>query len=246
VIVQRDAMRATMVELGAIELPSRMATSDLDELLPPPGAYPCRGRCGVIIPRPGVCSRCAGQLETDERSRAIRASLRREIPERFGWARWSAPELAQRVAGGARRVDDARRALVRPCALLLGGAGSGKSSLACAWMREHIEAGVERVRFVPALELAGPSYIDGVSRLDLAVSASRLVLDDLGEELTGAMGGNLAAQRIEAVVRLVRARHDQGLGLVVTTGRDQDWIARTYGDGIARRLFEGVAPVRLA
>lgn len=235
--------------------------SDFAAIIPPRGAYRCRGApnrsaCPVVLEHPGVCPGCATELERSVFAVRIRASLRREIPERFAFARWGAPELASRVQGGAKRCDAARRACASGRAVLLGGAGTGKTSLAAAWLRERIEAGDERVRFVAAHDLTGPSYLEGVSRLDLAISAHRLVVDDLGEELASAPpGGGVFAQRVEAMVRLIRTRHDQGLPTVFTTGRELEdrvlpdgkripGIASLYGDGVARRVFESAAIVR--
>jgi hypothetical protein len=100
------------------------------------------------------------------------------------------------------------------------------------------------VRFVSALDLEGA--------LDLAREATSLVLDDLGEELMGApLGGGLVAQRVAAVVRLVRARYDKKLGLVITTGHDlkgtpeKPGLEDLYGDANMRRVFEGVELVTL-
>lgn len=237
-----------------------MERTNFESLIPTAGAYRCggvpRGSCGVEIPFPGFCAPCVARAEQNERGGRIRAALRREIPERFAWARWGAAELAQRISGGARRCEAARKALSGGRAVIVGGAGAGKTSLACAWLRERIELGIERARFCAAHDLSSPSYLEGVSRLDLALSAGPLVLDDLGEELAAAAPGSREmAQRIEAVMKLIRARHDQGLGMVVTTGREAEdreingrkipGIATLYGDGIARRVFEGAQVIRL-
>ncbi len=114
-----------------------------------------------------------------------------------------------------------------------------------AHLAARIEAGVDRARFVAVRNLLAGSYLEGVSWYELALSAGLLVLDDLGAELAGApAGGGLAAQRIEVVSRLVCERHDRSRGHVVTTAHDREQIAEMYGDGVARRIFEGAAVVR--
>lgn len=216
--------------------------------IPPPGSYRCNDGCGAIVERPGVCGDCADRQVEHERRMATKQRVRREIPERFRWAHWDAPGLLEHVSAGPAKIDAARRACASGRAVLLGPAGAGKTSLACAHLRERIEADpMGRNRFLAAHDIASPSSLEGVSRLELALTASALVLDDLGAELAGAAADSgLAAQRSDAVVRLVRTRHDQGLGIVVTTAHGPEEVARIYGDGVARRVFEGAAVVRLA
>ncbi len=218
---------------------------NLPNVIPPAGAYPCRGqRCEAVLELPGVCEPCWRAMTTIDAYKRVRVRIEREIPAAFQWATWASPELAERTGANVARAREAIEA--RGSAVIIGAAGLGKTSLAVAWLRERLEAGEERARFVEAYNLAEPSYIEGLSRLDLALCASSLVLDDLGKELAGAPSDSgVAAQRVAIVHKIIRARHSQGLKTVVTTGYDQAGIARIYGDDIARRLFERAAIVRL-
>lgn len=222
--------------------------SVLAELVPAPSGWPCRGKsCSAVLDRPGICAFCVASAERDEKRARVATQIRREIPGRFAWAKWGAPLLPQRVRGGIGMVAHAQEKLTGGGRVTLAGAaGTGRTSLACAWLREQIESGREqRDRFVAAHDLAAPSHVDGVTRFDLAISADALVIDDLGEELFAApAGGGVAAQRIEIMSKLIRTRYDRDLDTVITTGRDAATIARLYGDGIARRVFESTV-VRL-
>ena len=214
--------------------------------LPPEGVYLCTGGCGRTVVRPGCCPDCGAVREEGARRARIRARIAREIPERFRWATLDHPLLGERITGAEGKACRLRAVEPRSRVVLLGEAGSGKTTLACAWLRACIEADpAARHRYIAAHDLAAPGYVEGVSRLELALSAEALVLDDLGAELAGAGAGTgVAAQRIEAVVRLVRVRADRDLGMVVTTTHDAQGIAGIYGDGVARRLFEGATVVR--
>ncbi len=218
---------------------------NVDGIIPAPGAYPCiNPRCSSVVERPGICDPCGDARAKAAEAKRIAERVRREIPLELQWSTWSNPELAERCVTNVARAREAIEA--RGSAVIIGAAGLGKTSLAVAWLRERLEAGEERARFVEAYNLAEPSYIEGLSRLDLALCASSLVLDDLGKELAGAPSDSgVAAQRVAIVHKIIRARHSQGLKTVVTTGYDQAGIARIYGDDIARRLFERAAVVRL-
>jgi len=181
--------------------------------------------------------------------RELEALAARRIPSGFSWARWENPELSERVHGAGRKIRAAREVLESEHRIvLLGPAGAGKTAVACAYLAGRILAGAHRGAFVAERHLLEQYYRDArpMAWIDLATSAAPLVLDDLGSVLAGApKGSGLAAQRIDIVSRLLQDRYDQGLGHVITTSRDQDEVASTYGDGVARRVFEGAAVVRL-
>lgn len=182
-------------------------------------------------------------------TRELQELLGRRIPSGFAWARWGCPELAERVHGGARKVRAAREVLEQEHRVVLAGpAGCGKTALACAHLAGRILAGAHRAAFVAERHLLEQYYRDArpMAWIDLATTAAPLVLDDLGSILAGApKGSGLAAQRIDVVCRLLQDRYDQGLGQVVTTALSEDETASIYGDGVARRVFEGACVVRL-
>lgn len=194
----------------------------------------------------------------EDRARAILRTLKREIPPHFAWARWDVPELQARVQLASSSLADVRRALAARVGsaervVIVGGAGKGKTSLAAANLAERIKQGADQPRFVAARNLLAARSYPGTNGIEpksvpwaaLATAATQLVLDDLGAELTGApAGGGLAAQRIEVVCRVLADRHDLDLGHVITTAHEREKIAAWYGDGVARRVFEGALVIR--
>jgi DNA replication protein DnaC len=179
----------------------------------------------------------------------LAAIAQHRIPKRYRWARWDAPELAVRVAGGQRKVDGAREILSRTGqrgrVVLCGPPGRGKSVLACAWLAERILAGAHRGAFVPDRELLEMRQRDGQATawFDVALGAHPLVLDNFGTLYGAPAGSGLAGQRIAAVSRLMFTRYDRDMGHVVTTDKNREAVRSIYGDDIARRIFEGAAVV---
>lgn len=170
------------------------------------------------------------------------------IPKRFRWSRWSSPDLPRRVAGGARVVAAVREAVAADRrVVLLGPAGTGKTALACAYLAERIRGGAHRGAFVPDRVLLEQGTRDArpLVWLDLALGAAPLVLDNFGELYGAPAGSGLAAMRIAAVSRLLADRHDRQMGHLITTERGREDVVAAYGDGIARRVFEGATIVRL-
>lgn len=210
---------------------------------------------GQIVPRPRIVD---PPEAPEDRAREIRRTLKREIPAHFAWARWNAPELRDRVQLATANFDEVKRKLDARAAradrvVIIGGAGNGKTSLAVAYLAGRIERGSAQPRFVAARNLLTARAYPGANGIEpqsipwtsLAIAANPLVLDDLGAELTGApAGGGLAAQRIEVVCRVLADRHDLDLGHVITTAHEREKIADWYGDGVARRVFEGALVIR--
>ena len=129
--------------------------------------------------------------------------------------------------------------------LLSGVSGAGKTALACAYLTRWLRAAQETgdftgepgsARFVSAYRLARArsEYRLGGGEAPLvkaALGASTLVLDDLGSE---------PDVRDSAVGEVVYERHCEGRRTIITTGflGPQDAAVR-YGDGIARRIWQG-------
>lgn len=227
------------------------------------GAGRC-GRCGAAVEHPGICAGCAHLVAEAELREASGVAIEREIPERFRWARWDAPELAQRVAGGAAKVASARAALASgaPVVVLVGPGRKGKSSIAAAWLRGGLGAGHLGARWVAARHLGDEQAPEGRGLpYDRALSAEELVLDDMGAELAGApKESGLIAQRAEPAIRLISERYDRGVNgrFVVTTPIGAEVpessgqgaalrraMAAVYGDGVAGRIYEHAAVVRI-
>lgn len=208
-----------------------------------------------IVPRPNIVD---PPESSEDRTRNVRRTMKREIPPHFTWARWDAPELQSRVQLTSSKLADVRVALAARSGradrvVIIGGAGNGKTSLACAYLADRIERGSAQPRFVAARNLLAARGYPGANGIEpqsvpwtsLAIAANPFVLDDLGAELTGApAGGGLAAQRIEVVCRVLADRHDLDLGHVITTAHEREKIAAWYGDGVARRVFEGALVIR--
>lgn len=226
----------------------------LKDLIPPVGAYACTGGCGGLLKLPGRCDSCTLRAIAVEREKRVRAWLR-GVPERYRDARWEDLSRLTTHDGSARVMwppqgsSALRRALARaPRAVLIGPAGSGKTSVAIAHLRAVVEQRPDaRVRFVPATDLAREETPEGgPTPMALALSADVLVLDDLGAELEHAGAGTgLLAQRVGPACKVIAERFDRCLPLVVTTGLERDKLELLYSDRIARRLFEGALVARL-
>jgi DNA replication protein DnaC len=132
--------------------------------------------------------------------------------------------------------------------VLLGPAGSGKTTIAAAFLHAAVERDPDlRVRFVPAEDLLREETPDGgPTPLEQALSADVLALDDAGAELEGApTGSGLLAQRMGALSKVISKRFDRGAPMLVTTGLERDAFTELYGDRLSRRLFEGARVIRI-
>lgn len=209
----------------------RCRTELPQEAEPPDGFAPPRW-CDVCLAVIAAENAERDRIEAERRLAAVLRAMR--IPERFTWATFDAPELADRVRNKVAIEQAAKLVGARSSVVLVGGAGSGKTSLACAMLR-GIGAGV----FVGAYWIAkarqehplGESEAPDVAR---AIAVPVLVLDDLGQEQA----------RNTAIQEVIYERHAHGRRTIATTGFGfRDLIAR-YGEGIARRLTEGASIVR--
>lgn len=173
---------------------------------------------------------------TDVQAARLRARNRalEQIPSARRWAEFGSADLVKRVS---RRVavEESRAAARQPRVVWLGPAGSGKTSLACAALREWVAVdGPRPVAFATSYELARARSKHALGAgepeiIDRALDARLLVLDDLGE-------GEPAHGSAVAEVIYEREAHDRPTW--ITSWRDPSAVARLYGDGIARRVFE--------
>lgn len=174
---------------------------------------------------------------------------------RFEFAQW----LAEKVVGGKRQVELARRAYESmadpdgsPRVVLIGAAGVGKSVLATCIFRELVnslpyhqvgeccdDGKPAHSLWLDAGEL-GQEAARSRKPLELLRQAHRapiLVLDDLGTE---AIYGTSA---IATTISLIRARHNRSFRSIYTTGLDRTELASLYGAGGERRIFDRAAIV---
>lgn len=198
-----------------------------------------RCECGEMTTRL-PCWSCA---QREERALVVRQEEElRGIPARYRWARRGAELNARSHVVPSRHYANADEGAARLAAssaigaLLIGPAGSGKTSLAVAAMRE-----VRGSFFVSAnaLERARIEHRSGEGEAPLVARAKRapvLVIDDLGQDKPSS---------VSAVEAVILARHDAELRTWVTTGLDAGSPRDTYpalearyGAGVVRRLTE--------
>jgi len=198
------------------------------------GPWKCTG-CKQAIEHPGICDPCADAYERKAEDTHLTSCLE-SIPHRFRWASFASELLAQR----ARRVEEARECVRRlicggHMVVLSGGAGRGKTSVACAILREIAGAKSRvswRCRFVEAIEL-GTSRRDGsLGEIPDAVrvgkGASVLLLDDVGQEA-----------HAEPIREVLHYRHNRNMPTIVTTFMVDTQLRGRYDGGTERRLLDG-------
>lgn len=204
----------------------------------------CASCRAAEVAHPGVCDACARRADQAELDAAC-AFARGTIPRHFRWARLDAPELQERCDPRAVEAFAALFGGPMPLGIaVVGLAGSGKTSLACAVLaRIHSRAVVgadhrlvERARrsfFVSAHALA--EEVETMKRAgfgakargpvgELAHRAAVLVLDELPS------GG-------DAAMRVVQARHDRERPTIVTTWQGEPEACATFGTGLTRRIY---------
>jgi len=212
-------------------------------LEPPPGGWKCR--CGVELEFPGVCDACG---EREGRRRAADRVMDRiaTIPERFRWATFDSPELANRCnPAHVAKAESATRRLRSGSVqniVFLGRAGLGKTSLACAGLRVLLGAEVGFTgRFCGVTgisdSLRDSAYGKTPESVDLAKTASLIVLDDVGQE---------PEKHSQTITEIIHERHNAMKPTIFTTWMSEVDLGNRYGEGTLRRILEHSAIVRLS
>jgi hypothetical protein len=185
------------------------------------------------VPAPTSDMDPKSEVDPGARRRDASVAVERTVPAAYKWAKFGAPELAERV--GRRAGWALEQAIWRePKLIFTGLASTGKTSLAVACLRRWVAEQARPAGFFHA-------YALGVARLqhpaghgepeivERAMRAPLALLDDLGSERE--MSGS-------AVPDVIFTRHADDRPLWVTTGLTREQLAVRYGAGIVRRLFE--------
>jgi DNA replication protein DnaC len=187
---------------------------------------------------------CGAQREAEaRRERALHAN----VPKGHSWATLeNADLLRQRVRLAAKTGEEpidvleaANRVLGSTRALLVGPAGTGKTSLIVACLNARrsdayfVGANViGRERMTRSLGHGeGPAY-------DRAIAVPILVLDDLGAE------GSTQVER-DAVSSLIRERFADDMTTWVTTGLSSEQLRQRYDEAVLSRLMSRHGVYRL-
>lgn len=157
----------------------------------------------------------------------------------------------ERVSTGTLEQTPATDALSAGAVLvcLSGNPGCGKTTAAAAWIWNYLENPDSWRRdhrmLTPAIVPAAPLPIFtkaarlsrweryDVKEMDRLLTASRLVIDDLGVEFQDAKGNFMAI-----LDEVIDVRYDESRPTVITTNLDADGFKARYGERIADRIRE--------
>jgi hypothetical protein len=169
------------------------------------------------------------------------------IPAHFRSCRFGSAKLLECVHGNRGLLARAEASLGASRALFVGISGSGKTSLAVAMMREWSRLNRRPALFVLATDLATAKSRSSFGRESAEIAQARtaplLVLDDVGTEEFRSPAS--------PVTETVFHRHANALPTWITTWmgaeaervnpqKARKVVVDRYGDGFARRVFEGV------
>lgn len=203
------------------------------------------------------CAACTDQRKAQrevERRLGVVAGALASIPERHRWATFDAPELAERVPLPlACKLAQKLAAFEEVKMVLLEGAtGAGKTTLATAMFRTHLDRAVaegasdeardwgRRAFWVPARALAVARRQSPLGAepalLVQARQASVLLVDDLGQE---------APADKDDVVSVLTERQMEGRPTLITWGFDRKDLKERYGPHMVRRLTTDAARIDL-
>ncbi len=183
------------------------------------------------------------QHQQMQRQDGWEASEKREdtiasIPKRFQWATFKTLELRARVK--PESAYEQAETLAKLPAVLTGNAGFGKTCLGCALLRRFARTLGKTGHFADAIDLAYARRLHPLGKGEApevlaAMNAGVLFLDELGAE-----------QGIDQTIeQIVRARHSHDRPTIFATPHSPTALVSRYGDGVARRIFEGASVIVL-
>lgn len=237
-------------EFRAMALAAGVTADDLD------GPPRCFAGCGAEVSREGKsCPACETKRLEADRAEQVRRAWG-TVPQTLRWASLADPKLAAwcRDAAAVARVQQIAGELdVHRTVTLTGEAGAGKTTLACALLREWIRRGARKgaspadmaiarkARFAVATDLVHDRAVsrlgEHVPSIDLARQASVLVLDEVGrgKDAHGVIFG------------LLHERHREGRPTIITTPALTlgELAAATQDGGLARRVFSDATVVHV-
>lgn len=229
------------------------APATAEELFALPRGFdtPCAGGCGAVVvsmfdpalhrDKPVRCDACEASALARKERRARGLALEASIPDYYRpWARLDGKLVA--IDGEERRTAAAKLARLERITFV-GPAGAGKTSLAIAMLRARFEQLGDGGLFAHAHRLETARRRWGLGEgdppeVDAALRAPVLLIDDLG------FGEVLRQGSVCAEV--IQQRHADAkptwctTGAGTTAGAARRALAGLYGDGTARRIFEGV------
>jgi DNA replication protein DnaC len=209
--------------------------SELFSLGPEPEWVPC-AKCGKET-NVSPCWDCDRAADAQADAARTMGDAERSFPASHAECRFDNPRLAAFCAGVADLAFAKQRLLHARRAVIVGTAGSGKTSLAVACARVRLpHAWFVTARLLGTARIQNAAGHGEATLVQRAVKAPLLLLDDLGIE------SNTATN---AVPDVIAERHEANLTTWITTGFTRGELANRYGDGIARRIFEGAAVIRL-
>ena len=129
----------------------------------------------------------------------------------------------------------------RPLAFFYGGAGTGKTTLACAIGRDFARRGHSVVikRWTNWLTQFREVYDDSsemviTDHMKKAQNASLLILDEIGTDKKN----NATEFEIEQLSRIVSDRYGNGKPMILTSNLDKDKLKTIYGEQISSRITD--------
>lgn len=217
------------IELGGVEPPDNCRVCDKPVDLSDEELYGASRR--------KTCRACLRERDTERRKRELAAT----IPPRYDWATLDAPLLPSRLACGLPAPERVEEVLRSQRVVFVGKAGSGKTSLAVALLREVARRGADAM-FVQAYRLATARARHPLGHgepplLEAAMAATVLLVDDIGNE---------RQTELSDVRATIFERHDYERTIWVTTALSSAELASMYGGGFVRRLTERAAVVQCA
>lgn len=231
---------AVVVREGA--LAAGLTPEELD------GPRRCFAGCGAVVTRVAdTCAPCAARRVAEEHEAACMRAWH-TAPPVLWWVALEHPQIRGWVRDVAAR--ESALALVdelhsHPLVTFTGEAGAGKTTLACALLREWVSLGfgassprarsmARRVRFDTAQDLirerTETRLGEHVIGIDLAREASVLALDEVGRGM----------DPHGVIFSLVSERHRAGRPTIITTPHltAKDFAEKTRDGGLTRRVFD--------